>query len=82
MLYLCTMNYKKKNCSLTREKKLPNGAVKNLVVSVLFRTFAHIMKLSIKMNRKQLIITLLCLLMPALCMAIGWDEQKYYSLCL
>ena len=29
------------------------------------------------MNRKQLIITLLCLLMPAMCMAIGWDEQKY-----
>ena len=35
------------------------------------------MKLSIKMNRKQLIITLLCLLMPAMSMAIGWDEQKY-----
>jgi len=29
------------------------------------------------MKQKQLIITLLCLLMPALCMAIGWDEQKY-----
>ena len=29
------------------------------------------------MNRKDLILALLFVLMPALCMAIGWDEQKY-----
>jgi polygalacturonase len=29
------------------------------------------------MKRKQIFITLFCLLLPALCMAIEWDEQKY-----
>ena len=47
-----------------------------LAVSVLFRTFARIKKQSTRMKQKQLIITLLCLLIPALCMAIGQHEQK------
>ena len=29
------------------------------------------------MNQKKLTMTLLCLLMPLLCMAISWDEQMY-----
>ena len=32
------------------------------------------------MNQKRLFTALLCLLMPALCMAIGWNEQKYQEI--